>query len=80
MKTINKKYNQNMEIQPHTGRWLKLLLLWINHQWVRLALSKPTTNQGNAPPFVRRWYGCKYGLWRLNTKPIPIRTTRFRRN
>ncbi|MFZ4520111.1 MAG: hypothetical protein ACOYNC_00320 [Bacteroidales bacterium] len=34
---------------------------------------------GNGPPFARRWHICRYGLWRMHVKPVPIGTTPFRR-
>lgn len=80
MNTNEKTYNRNSKIPQRFGRWLMLLLLrGADPDGESFALRRASSNQGNAPPFVRRWYGCRGGLWRFNGKPVPIRTTRFRR-
>ncbi len=60
-------------------RLLRLLMPVGLAEGGQIFLVRPTDNLMNAPPLLRHWYGSRYGLWRLWGKPVPIRTTRFRR-
>ena len=82
MKTNDKITNLTRNARQRFGRWLMLLLLrGDDPDGESFALARTPANRGNAPPIVRRWrrYGGGYGLWRMYGKPVPIRTTRFRR-
>ena len=80
MKTNDKKYIQTMKNRLRSGRWLRFLMQRINPQREHFSALRPTSNRGNAPPpIVRRWSVTRYGLWRMDGKPVPIRTAWFRR-
>ncbi|MDP1621997.1 MAG: hypothetical protein Q8M08_06620 [Bacteroidales bacterium] len=68
-----------MKTHQRDWRWLMLLLLRVNpdREWYTLARSNGIFV--NNPPFTERWFHYRYGLWRMHGKPLPIRTTRFRR-
>ena len=68
-----------MKTRQRFWRWLVLQLIRGDPDRVYFTLSRPMENLVNAQPFIRRWYGCRYGLWRKDGKPVPVRATRFRR-
>jgi hypothetical protein len=79
MKIIDKIIDQITEIRQRFGRLLMMLLFHGEPCGAVFTLSQSLNNLINAPPGQRRWYGSGYRLWRLEGKPVPIRTTRFRR-
>ncbi|MCX6266830.1 MAG: hypothetical protein NTW16_05660 [Bacteroidetes bacterium] len=82
MKTNDKITNLTRNARQRFGRWLMLLLLrGDDPDGESFALVRTPASRGNAPPIRRRWlwYGSRHGLWRLVGKPVPMRSTRFRR-
>ncbi len=79
MKTKDKRHSKFFKTPQRFGLWLRRLIMHVTSPPECTSPLQTTVSQGKAPPFERRWYGCKYGLWRLDKKPVPIRTTRFRR-
>jgi hypothetical protein len=77
MNTNKKRHNQTMKVQQPIWQLLIWMLLREIADREFFALSRPTGKMANAPPVIRRWYGCRYGLWRLYGKPVPISGNRF---
>ena len=79
MNTNKNRYNRTLKAQQSIFQLLRWIFLRKITDGVFFTLSRPTGKMANAPPFIKRWYGIRYGLWRLDGKPVQIAGTRFRR-